>query len=163
MKNINIPGVGTIVMGDNVDELLDVINTLKEAAKEIEHNNKIDIREGIVKFCNNVVKCSIKEGMSITDFMNKECFDTLDAHPCVVCIADKFNALTIEDIKSIGAENVVEIVQAALDYHIRHSDYHLNRMRNVIKDIEGIRDASESIPNYDAMTKEELIALLKDK
>lgn len=167
MKNIEIPGLGTVVIGSNIDELLDVINEAKAKAATTDKEHEAMLHNKVIDLCNMVVKHSIKEGKSIEDFMAENCFDDLDSHPCVACNADAFTSFTPDEIKSIGEQNVIDIIKAVISFHNKHTAYHTNRLHSMIKDVEGMicfaKSKDEPVLNYNNMTKEQLIELLKSK
>lgn len=120
----------------------------KALVKSIIHNKEVSERKG------TTFRDTLKVTMPVpeTDKELEECF-------CVSCIAENMEMFTDDEIKSIGVQNFVDIVQRMRLIVNMQVEHNLKRFQKVIDHAFSLENNTEC--DYNSMSKEELIERLK--
>lgn len=120
----------------------------KTLVKSILHNKEVCERNG------TAFRNTLKTTMPVpeTDKELEECF-------CVSCIAENTEMFTDDEIKSIGIQNFVDIVQRMRLIVNMQVEHNIKRFQKVIDHAYSLEN--ETKLDYDSMSKEQLIEELK--
>lgn len=121
----------------------------KALVKSILHNKEVSERKG-KPFHNTLTSTmSIPE----TDKELEECF-------CVSCIAENIEMFTDDEIRSIGVQNFVDIVQRMRLIVNMQVEHNIKRFQKIIDHAYSLENKTK--PDYNSMSKEQLIENLKN-
>ena len=120
----------------------------KALVKSIVHNKEVSERKGTAFRDTLIVTMSVPE----TDKELEECF-------CVSCIAENIEMFTDDEIKSIGIQNFVDVVQRMRLIVNMQIEHNLKRFERVIDHAYSLEINAKH--DYNSMSKEELIEKLK--
>lgn len=153
MKAKVIAGVGL----DSLAETLAAIIAGREEENTHKGENFSDALKGLFEAAKEEAK---KNNVSIETFIANEFLDVND-HICLPCLIEKLSSMKDEDIKELGDEYLSFLYghKRAIDTYV---NYHVSSFAKYIARIEAILDGRTSV-NYEDMSKEELIARLKQK
>lgn len=120
----------------------------KALVKSIVHNKEVSERNG------TAFRDTLKITMSVpeTDKELEECF-------CVSCIAENMEMFTDDEIKSIGVQNFVDIVQRMRLIVNMQVEHNIKRFQKVIDHAYSLENKTKV--DYNSMSKEQLIEELK--
>lgn len=120
----------------------------KALVKTIIHNKEVSERKG------TAFRDTLKIIMSVpeTDKELEKCF-------CVSCIAEDMEMFTDDEIKSIGVQNFVDIVQRMRLIVNMQVEHNIKRFQKVIDHAYSLENKPER--DYSSMSKEQLIEELK--
>lgn len=120
----------------------------KALVKSILHNKEVSKRKGTAFRDTLTTTMTVPE----TDKELEECF-------CVSCIAENIEMFTDDEIKSIGVQNFVDIVQRMRLIVNMQIEHNIKRFQKVIDHAYSLEN--ETKLDYNSMSKEELIEKLK--
>lgn len=150
MKKINIPGIGIVAQSSDMDEILDLISEVKKKNEEAEKhtiiNTFLDIKEKAEK-----EGISYKKAISLAFEEPKH-----NICKCINCMANDLENISDENIEKIGRENLIFTIKTIQKDLVAYQAYQMKRIDNVVTKLK-VKD------NYESMTKEELIAALRNK
>lgn len=121
----------------------------KALVKSIIHNKEVCESKG------TTFRDTLKVTMPVpeSDKELEECF-------CVSCIAENMEMFTDDEIKSIGVQNFVDIVQRMRLIVNMQVEHNIKRFQKVIDHAYSLENNPEC--DYNSMSKEELIERLKN-
>lgn len=120
----------------------------KALVKSIVHNKEVCERKGTAFRDTLITTMPVPE----TDKELEKCF-------CVSCIAENMKMFTDDEIKSIGVQNFVDIVQHTRLIINMQVEHNIKRFQKVIDHAYSLENNKER--DYNSMFKEELIEKLK--
>lgn len=120
----------------------------KDLVKSIIHNKEVSERKGTAFRDILTVTMPVPE----TDRELEECF-------CVSCIAENTEMFTDDEIKSIGVQNFVDIVQRMRLIVNIQVEHNIKRFQKVIDHAYSLENKTKL--DYNSMSKEQLIEELK--
>lgn len=120
----------------------------KALVKSIVHNKEVSERKGTAFRDTLTITMSVPE----TDKELEECF-------CVSCIAENIEMFTDDEIKSIGIQNFVDIVQRMRLIVNMQVEHNIKRFQKVIDHAYSLENKTKV--DYNSMSKEQLIEELK--
>lgn len=120
----------------------------KALVKSIVHNKEVSERKGIAFRDTLTTTMPVPE----RDKELEECF-------CVSCIAENMERFTDDEIKSIGVQNFVDIVQRMRLIVNMQVEHNIKRFQKVINHAYSLENKTRL--DYNSMSKEQLIEELK--
>lgn len=120
----------------------------KTLVKSIIHNKEVCERNGTAFRDTLITTMAVPE----TDKELEECF-------CVSCIAENMEMFTDDEIKSIGVQNFVDIVQRMRLIVNMQVEHNIKRFQKVIDHAYSLENITQR--DYSSMSKEQLIEELK--
>lgn len=120
----------------------------KALVKSILHNKEVSERKGTAFRYTLTTTMPVPE----TDKELEECF-------CVSCIAENTEMFTDDEIKAIGVQNFVDIVQRMRLIVNMQVEHNIKRFQKVIDHAYSLENKTKV--DYNSMSKEELIEKLK--
>lgn len=141
------------VMKEVLDSIENKTNNIraekhKALVKSIIHNKEVSERKGTTFRDTLITTMPVPE----TDKELEECF-------CVSCIAENMEMFTDDEIKSIGVQNFVDIVQRMRLIVNMQIEHNINRFQKVIDHAYSLENKKKV--DYNSMSKEQLIEELK--
>lgn len=153
MKAKVIAGVGL----DSLAEILAAIIAGSEEENTHKGENFSDALKGLFEAAKEEAK---KNNVSIKTFIANDFLDVTN-HTCLLCLVEKLSSMKDEDIKKLGKEYLDFLYGHKLAIN-NYMMYHFNSFCKHIEHVEDILNERTSV-NYEDMSKEELIARLKQK
>lgn len=120
----------------------------KALVKSIVHNKEVCERKGTAFRDTLITTMPVPE----TDKELEECF-------CVSCIAENMEMFTDDEIKSIGVQNFVDVVQRMRLIVNMQVEHNIKRFQKVIDHAYSLENNTKV--DYNSMSKEQLIEELK--
>lgn len=120
----------------------------KALVKSIIHNKEVSERKGTAFRDTLITTMPVPE----TDKELEECF-------CVSCIAENMEMFTDDEIKAIGVQNFVDIVQRMRLIVNMQVEHNIKRFQKVIDHAYSLENKTKL--DYNSMSKEQLIEELK--
>lgn len=141
------------VMKEVLDSIENETNNIraekhKSLVKFIIHNKEVCERQGTAFRDTLITTMPVPE----TDKELEECF-------CVSCIAENMEMFTDDEIKSIGVQNFIDIVQRMRLIVNMQVEHNIKRFQKVIDHAYSLENITQR--DYDSMSKEQLIEELK--
>lgn len=141
------------VMKEVLDSIENKTNNIraekhKALVKSIIHNKEVSERKGTAFRDTLTTTMPVPE----TDKELEECF-------CVSCIAENMEMFTDDEIKSIGVQNFVDIVQRMRLIVNMQVEHNIKRFQKVIDHAYSLENNTKV--DYNSMSKEQLIEKLK--
>lgn len=149
-----------VITGVSLDNLAETLAAII-AGREEETNHKSEESSDALKGLFEAAKEEAKKNnVSIKTFIANDFLDVND-HICIPCLVEKLSSMKDEDIKELGDEYLDFLYghKLAIDNYMM---YHFNSFCKHIEHVEDILNKRKSV-NYENMSKEELIAVLKQK
>lgn len=153
MKAKVITGVGL----DSLAETLAAIIAEREEENAHEHEDHSEALKGLFEAAKEEAK---KNNISVETFIANDFLNVTD-HTCLPCLIKKLSSIKDEDVKELGNEYLSFLYcnKRAIDAYVNH---HISSFSKHIAHVETILNERKSV-NYEDMSKEELIARLKQK
>lgn len=153
MKVKTITGVGL----DSLAETLAAIIAEREEENTHEHEDYSEALKGLFLSAKEEAK---KNNVPIENFIANS-FLNVNDHTCLPCLIKKLSSIKDEDVKELGNEYLSFLYghKHAIDAYVNH---HISYFLKHIAHIKTILNERKSV-NYEDMSKEELIARLKQK
>lgn len=120
----------------------------KELVKSIIRNKEVSERKGTAFRNTLITTMAVPE----TDKELEECF-------CVSCIAENMEMFTDDEIKSIGVQNFVDIIERMRLIVNMQVEHNIKRFQKVIDHAYSLENKTKV--DYNSMSKEQLIEELK--
>lgn len=135
---------------DSIENKTNDIRAKKHKAlvKSIVHNKEVSEHKGTAFRDTLITTMPVPE----TDKELEECF-------CVSCIAENIEMFTDDEIKSIGIQNFVDIVQRMRLIVNMQVEHNIKRFQKVIDHAYSLENKTKL--DYNSMSKEQLIEELK--
>lgn len=157
-----------IISISNIKEIFDSI--LSEKQDNDKEQNE-ELRESVIYLIKDIINNTKKANVSLQHYLNVTSFQSIfglkedDKCICLNCLLKSFASLTVDDIKSLDANNVLIIenyIANFIDsYHKEVHDGFTNLINSTLKVKNGTLKEDKYKDNYDNMTKEALIELLR--
>lgn len=149
-----------VITDVGLDSLAEILAAIIAGREEENTHEREDFSNPLKSLFEAAKEKAKKNNVSIETFIANDFLDVND-HTCLPCLIEKLSSMKDEDIKELGDEYLSFLYghKRAIDTYI---SYHIGSFSNYIARVESLLDGRKSV-NYEDMTKEELIARLKQK
>ena len=163
IKNIEISEIDKVIISNNLEDLKELLEDIITDRKE---DGMKEAHEDLIGLINCIKDSAKSENISIEEFLRQNHIIDKDDCLCPNCVVSKLLTITDDDIKELGFSNVIAVLRYEHDMIREITDYHINRLNDKLKEIEALHVKTATTakePDYENMSKEELIKLVRAK